>query len=91
MDNTRSDSENNNDSLGSVFLGFAIELVIYGVLVVGYFLVVLRLLGPFLTNLFQNQLITYAIIGLGLVVAQGVLLETITSFILDWLKLNQME
>jgi hypothetical protein len=90
MDKIHLDSENTDGSLRSLLISFAIELVVYGMLVVGYFLVVLRLLGPFLTNLFQNELIIYAFLGLGLVVAQGVLLETVTSFILDWLNLNRL-
>ena len=91
MGNLNRASANNNDSVRGLLINFAIELIVYGMLVVGYFLVVLRLLGPFLTNLFQNELIIYAFLGLGLVVAQGVLLETITSFILDRLNLNRLE
>ena len=91
MGNLNRASANNHDSVRGLLINFAIELIVYGLLVVGYFLVVLRLLGPFLRNLFQNELIIYAFLGLGLVVAQGVLLETITSFILDWLNLNRLE
>ena len=90
MGNMNHDSANNNDSVRGLLINFAIELIVYGLLVVGYFLAVLRLLGPFLRNLFQNELIIYAFLGLGLVVAQGVLLETVTSFILDWLNLNRL-
>lgn len=79
------------NSFRSLVINFAIELVVYGFLVVGYFYVVLRFLETFLADLFGNNLTLYAFLGLGLVVAQGVLLETITSFILDWLNLERLE
>jgi len=68
-----------------------IELSLYAVLVVAYFLIVLRLLNGILTRLFQSDLVTYAILGLGLVVTQGVLLEWVTSFILNRLKVERVE
>lgn len=79
------------NSFRSLVINFAIELVVYGVLVVGYFYVVLRFLETFLADLFRDNMTLYAFLGLGLVVGQGVLLETITSFILDWLNLERLE
>jgi hypothetical protein len=70
---------------------FVIELVIYGILVIVYSLVVLRMLGDPLARLFGNNLITYALISLGLIIAQGVLLDLITSFLLDRLRLGRLE
>lgn len=70
---------------------FAIEILIYAVLVVGYFLLVLRLLGEPLESLFSRNLVVYAIIGLLLIVAQAVLLEAITSLIMRWLGLDQLD
>jgi hypothetical protein len=84
-------SKPKNITVRKLAIDFAIELLIYGVLVVGYFYLVLRLLGPWLTHLFQNDLVTYAVIGLSLVVAQGVILEQVTSLILNWLNLNRLE
>lgn len=68
-----------------------IELVLYSILVVTYFAIVLRLLSEPLTRLFHTNLVTYAIIGLGLIVAQGALLDVITSFLLERLRLEQLE
>lgn len=68
-----------------------IELVLYGVLVIVYFLAVLRLLNDPLTGLFHNNLVVYAVIGLGLIVAQGVLLDIVTSFLLNRLHLERLE
>ena len=70
---------------------FAIELIIYSILVVAYFVVALRLLGKSLAGLFHSNLTTYAFVSLGLIVAQGVLLDALTSFLLDRLNLSQME
>ena len=70
---------------------FAIELIIYSILVVAYFVVALRLLGKSLAGLFHSNLVTYALISLGLIVAQGVLLDVITSFLLDRLNLSRLE
>ncbi len=68
-----------------------IELVVYGILVIAYSVVVLRLLGKPLARLFDGNLIVYALISLGLIVAQGVLLDMITSFLLDRLRLGRLE
>jgi hypothetical protein len=70
---------------------FVVELIVYGVLVAAYSVVVLRLLGEPLVRLFHSNLVTYAFIGLGLIVAQGVLLDAITSWLLDQLRLERPE
>ena len=69
----------------------AIELIIYAILVVIYTVVVLRLLNEPLTRLFDTNLVTYAIVALGLVAAQGALLDAVTSFLLKQLGLEQLE
>ena len=70
---------------------FVIELVVYGVLVFVYFIVVLRYLTEPLTELFNSQLTTYAILSLILIVAQAVVLEWVTSFLIERLGLERME
>lgn len=67
-----------------------IELLIYGVMLVIYFFAVLRLLGKYLTDLYQNQIFFYAILSLVLIVVQGVFLEAITSFLVRKLRLDRM-
>ncbi|MEJ2262376.1 MAG: hypothetical protein P8X95_02960 [Anaerolineales bacterium] len=84
-------SKSENITIRELAINFGIEILIYGVLVVGYFYLVLRLLGPWLSHLFQNDLVTYAVIGLSLIVAQGIVLEQVTSLILNWLNLNRLE
>ena len=80
-----------NPSVRKLVINFAIELVVYGILVLGYFLLVLRYLNSILTELYENNLVVYAFLGLGLVVAQGVLLEYVTSFILTKLRLDRLD
>ncbi|MFQ6100316.1 MAG: hypothetical protein ACE5OS_03650 [Anaerolineae bacterium] len=70
---------------------FVIELIVYGALVAVYSIVVLRLLGEPLVRLLRDNLAAYALVGLGLIATQGVLLDLITSFLLDWLRLGRLE
>jgi hypothetical protein len=70
---------------------FAIEVVVYAVLVVVYFLLVLRILGDPLEALFSSNLGLYAVVALGLIVVQGVVLEFVTSFLISRLGLERLE
>ena len=70
---------------------FVIELVVYGVLVVAYFLLVLQSLGGWLTELYENDLRVYAVAALVLIVVQGVLLEKVTTFLIERLGLERLE
>lgn len=70
---------------------FVVELIVYGVLVAAYSVIVLRLLGKPLTQLFHSNLGAFAFVSLALIVAQGVLLDALTSFLLDKLQLERPE
>jgi len=61
-----------------------IELGLYAILVVIYFLVVLRWLNEPLASLFQENLVCYAIVSVALILGQGILLDIVTSNLL-WL------
>jgi hypothetical protein len=74
-----------------VIKNFAIELIIYGTLVVVYFLVVLQTIGDWLYYLYENNLPVYAIVALVLIVVQGVFLEMVTTFLIERLGLEQLE
>jgi glycerol uptake facilitator-like aquaporin len=80
-----------NPSIRTLVRNFVIEMVIYAVLVVGYFYLALRLLGNPLKHLFTENLVLYAFVALILIVAQGILLEVLTSTIVNWLKLERLE
>lgn len=66
-----------------------IELVVYAGLLVAYFFLVLRVLGEPLESLYVADLRLYALAALGLIVAQAVLLELLTSFLMDRLGLER--
>ncbi len=91
MSANETDQSNNKGVTWRLATNFLVELILYCVLVVGYALFVLRVLGDFLTRLFNNDLVVYAFIGLGLIVAQGVVLDVVTTFLLNWLRLERLE
>ncbi len=59
-----------------------LEMLIYGPLLLIYFLLVLRFASEPLERLFHEALGTYAMVSLLFIVAQGVLLEMLTSWLL---------
>ena len=62
---------------------FLIELVVYGVLVVAYFFLVLHFLGDWIKHVYDYDKLVYAFVALGLMLGQGVLLEMLTTKLLD--------
>ena len=66
----------------TIIKNLAIELVVYGILVTAYALIALRWVAQPLNQLFHDNLVIYAFVGLFLIVAQGALLERITAFLL---------
>ena len=80
-----------NPVIRKMIVSFSIELIIYAVLVIGYFLVVLRLLGEPLEALYRDHLTLYAFLALVLIVVQAVVLESVTSFIMGLLGLDKLE
>jgi len=65
---------------------FLVELVIYGVLVVGYFFLVLHLLGGWLYQLESHHRYTYAGVAILLIIGQAVVLESVTTLLLRILR-----
>lgn len=63
----------------------SIELLVYSGLVVGYFFLVLHLLGDWLAALFKQSRPFYAVVALVLIVGQGMVLELLTSVLLRWI------
>lgn len=68
-----------------------IELLVYSVLLALYYLFVLRVLGQPLLHLLENHLTLYALAALGLVIAQGAVLDTITSFLVRLVRLDRFD
>ena len=67
-------------------LSFLAELVIYSLLVVVYFFLILHFLGNWLQGLSQESIKLYAVVALGLMIAQAILLEWITTFLFRLLR-----
>jgi hypothetical protein len=78
-------------SVKTLLRNFVIEIVVYAALVLGYFLLVLRVLGKPLDTLATRSLVLYAFAALGLIVVQAVVLEVVTSFLVDRLGLDRLE
>jgi hypothetical protein len=72
-------------------LTLGLELTIYGVLLVVYFVLVLRFLGAPLVRLFDDDLVFYAAAALGLIVAQGVVLDLVTSLLMRLLRIDALD
>ena len=68
-----------------------IELLLYAVLVVLYAFIILRFLPAPLLALFEGNPYLYAFVSLFLIVAQGNVLEALTAFLLDRLRLERFE
>ena len=61
---------------------FLIELIVYAVLVVGYFFLVLHFLGDWLYQLEIHRRYTYAGVAILLIIGQAVVLENVTTLLL---------
>jgi hypothetical protein len=87
---TEKDNKDQQVPFRQLIRNFLIEVVVYGVLLVIYFFVALRYLGKPLADLFNSNLLAYAVIGLGLIVVQAVFLEFVTSILFDFLGLHRL-
>jgi len=67
-------------------LSFFVEIVVYGFLIAGYFLLVLHLLGPSLARIEKEHIRFYALLCVGLILGQSIILESITTFLLRLLR-----
>jgi len=70
----------------SSLISFCIEVLIYAVLVTGYYFLVLHLLGDWLQRLFEHDRRVYAVTALGLIICQGLILEVLTRLLLAFIK-----
>jgi len=66
-----------------------IEAALYSFFAILYILLVLRLLSGWLVSLFDDDLVMYALVGLGLILVQGVFLGGVTSLLVDRLGLGR--
>lgn len=75
----------------STLKAFLVELPVYAVLVVGYFFAVLHFLQGWLLTIEKQNIHLYAIVAIGLVVGQAVLLEWVTTLLLRLLRGGRTE
>jgi sorbitol-specific phosphotransferase system component IIC len=70
---------------------FFIELVIYAVLVVGYFFAVLHFLSEWIGRLEKSHIIIYALVAIALIIVQGIVLESVTTWLMRRLQGGRSE
>ncbi|HEY6111788.1 MAG TPA: hypothetical protein VIV62_04680 [Chthoniobacterales bacterium] len=72
--------------MANTLRAFAIELVIYAVLVVAYFFLVLHFLGDGLGRLARTHRYAYAGSAILLMIGQAVLLQNVTTILLRLIR-----
>ena len=70
---------------------FLVELVVYGVLVTGYFFLVLHFLSGWLQDLHLHHVKIYALVAIALLIGQAVLLESLTTWLFRLLRGGRSE
>ena len=65
---------------------FLVELVVYAALVAAYFFLVLHFLGEWLRHMDQHNRYTYAAVAVLLMIGQAVLLQYVTTFLLQLIR-----
>ena len=70
---------------------FLIELVVYSALVIGYFFAVLHFLAHWLNNLEKAHIQIYAVVAIGLIIGQAILLERLTTGLMRLLQGGRSE
>jgi len=78
-----------NKGLKSLFKSFSIELPVYAILVVAYFFLILHFLGNRLYHMFKQERPWYAVMSLLLIIAQGIVLESLTRTLLRFIRHNR--
>ena len=69
-----------------ILQAFVIELIVYALLMAGYLLLVLRHLSGWLDQLHLNHVKLYSFVAIALIIGQAVLLESITTWLLRFLR-----
>ena len=65
-------------------VAWVLHLVLYSVLLLGYFLLVLRYLAGWFSHMFHHHRAEYALVGIAVMIVQAVALESISALILRW-------
>jgi hypothetical protein len=75
----------------STLRAFLIELIIYAILVVGYFFAVLHFLAGWISQLEKSHIVIYALVAIALIIVQGMVLETVTTWLMRRLQGGRSE
>jgi hypothetical protein len=70
---------------------FLIELVIYSALIAVYFFLVLHFLADWINQLEPRRIKIYALVSIGLIIGQAVLLEIVTTWLMRRLQGGRSE
>jgi hypothetical protein len=70
---------------------FGLQLLIYSVLVTIYLFLIMRYLSDWLVLLYDENLPLYAIIALAFIVLQAVMLDWLTTFLMDRFGMEHLE
>ncbi len=73
-------------AIKTVLKAFSIEVPCYAVLVGAYAFFVLHFLGPWLFQLYSGNRKLYAVVALGMIIAQGFILEIFGRGLLGLIK-----
>jgi Kef-type K+ transport system membrane component KefB len=68
---------------------FALELLLYAVLLVAYFAFVLHYLGGWFKDLFDHDRNLFAVMALVIMIGQTIVLETFSSFLIWFLRVKK--
>ncbi len=79
------------DPIRSLARKLLIELSIYLILLILYFLLVKMTLGDLMYRLFHENLGLYGLIGIGIIVFQGVVIEIFSSFLANRITMERFE
>jgi hypothetical protein len=75
-------SDRSDPSFRPLMRSLSIELAIYAPLVTIYFIIIVHFAKQPLVNLYHEAPVLYAILATLVIIAQGVLLEAVTSWLL---------
>ena len=75
----------------STLKAFLVELVLYAIFVVAYFFLVLHFLADWINHLEVSRIKIYAVVSIGLIIGQAILLEGLTSWLMRLLRGGRSE
>ena len=73
-----------------ILRAFIVETAIYSALVSGYALIALHYCGQWMKDLYDHHLYWYAVVALGIMIGQGLMLELVTTFIFRLLRRKKL-